>query len=747
MTRRVIPLSVVFALFCSCAPKEELFTLVNRETPCTIVLDLGEYATAKEAYAAFDTIDWFDGHTKSDDICRHALAALELQKYLSLIIGVPTSHLPIVDIDNLPAAGNIVFIGSPQHHAFKKVKRRINRLWKKHKFDSPQDFRIDSFRSESHQGLVFSGRSSTARLYATYEMLTRWGVRWFAPEPESEYTPHYPQITISNMHLYVKPSFKLRGFWMDAGRTDKSIDTLFIAWMGRNRLNLFSNTLGHIGTLKQRGFLLNSGRKDIFSTMLKPYYQYRYNHPTFPGDDQYPTDPYMVSEYFKGDLNNDKKLTYAEAHPEWFGIEDDTSDHGHVDPDFSHICLSYPAAVTEFAQTIVDKLCYGEWQTCDIIDLWTPEIWCTCDKCDRMGDDADKLLYLLYHVNKALQKATEIVPLQRPIYIHGYAQDSALTPPSVAVPDDFQFDNTAIFLFTGARCYNHYIIDPHCADINIWFAKDLLAWLGRKRFYRGNVCIAENYNADYFHHLPTVHSTIMTIDIPAYAQIGVQSLIFQHVRLRDLGTQRLTNYQFARQTWDAHVAIDTLKQEFFDLHYPGVAETVKNYFERIELAMATATSWRYYLPQRAGAFLQAADKTESNEITLDERFLPQKSSQSISFNSLWENTYHLIFEARYLMDELLATEMPEVMRIRVQELNEQLRYAELLVNLYDNIISFITHGSDEQSIKDEAIFRLVENARALAAYKIPSPIFHDSCGLDLSGVRELVDQLETLQPQ
>ncbi|MBN1481086.1 DUF4838 domain-containing protein [candidate division KSB1 bacterium] len=745
MHRRVIPFFVIVALFYSCAPREKQFTLIDRETLCTIVLDLGEYDTVMQAHAAYDTIDWFDGDTKSDDPCRRALTALELQKYISLIIGVPPSHLPIVSIDNMPAAGNIIFIGAPQHPEFKKVKRRINRRWRKHKPHNLQDFRIDSFFSETHQGLVLSGRSSVATLYAAYELLTRWGVRWFAPEPEGEYTPHYPQISIYNMHLYAKPSFKLRGFWMDAQRMDTSIDTLFITWMGRNRLNLFSNTLGYIGALKQRGFLLNSGRRDIFSTILKPYYQYRYNHPTFPGDDQYPIDPYMVSEHFKGDMNNDNKLTYAEAHPEWFGIEENTSDHMDVDPDFIHICLSYPEAVTEFAQTIVDKLCYGEWQTCDIADLWTPPIWCTCEKCQRMGNDADKLLYLVYHVNKAIQKADQNASLQRPIYVHGYAAGSALTPPSVPVPKDFHLENTTIFLFTGPRCYNHYIIDTHCIDINIWFAKDLWTWLQRKKLYSGDIGITENYNAEFLHDLPTVHSNIMTIDIPAYAHIGVQGLNFQHVRMRNLGTHRLTNYQFARQTWDAHVSIDTLKQEFFDFHYPGISKTIKNYFERIELAMATATTWRYFLPQRADSILAVAQNIQSREIIVNERFLPQDTNQSVSFNSLWENTYHLIFEARYLMDELLETDMPEYVRRRVEELNEQLHYAELLVNLYDNIISFFTHGSDEQSIKDEAIFRLVENARELAAYDTPSPLFADSCALHLSGIKELVEQLARLQ--
>ncbi len=443
----------------------------------------------------------------------------------------------------------------------------------------------------------------------------------------------------------------------------------------------------------------------------------------------------------EGDIDGDNKLTYAEAHPEWFGIEKNTSDHLQASADYSHICLSHPDALRELSQTIVDKLCYGDWKTCDIVDLWTPELWCTCDKCQNMGNSADKLLYLMVHVNAAITKARETGILNRRVLVHGYAQDASLHPPSTPVPNDFNTDNTAIYLFTGARCFNHFIIDPKCTDINIYFIKDVLGWLQQDNLYGGDINIAENYNAEYSHNLPTVHSKIMTIDLPAFAELGIGGMNFQHVRLHNAGVQTLTNYQFARQLWDAEVSVDTLKAEFFAQYYAGLSELMHLYYERIELAMSTVATWRYYLPQRGFSALNALADSGSTTIMVNERFTSHQSENPVNFNEMWENTYHLVFEARYVMDQVLVKELPEPLASHVNELNQQLLYAELLVNVYDNIYSYFTLGHGEEAAREEALIRLAENRDLLAEYQLDSSIFGFKNGLESSGVQDIIDEL------
>lgn len=726
----------------SCAPKETLFNLVDQETPCSIVLELGGYESVQHAHDARNSIDWFDNEVTNDDICRNALAALELQKHLCRILNVPEEHVPIISMNRIPERGNLIFIGAPTNPDFTKLRKRTKRYWDKYPKDADaQVFRVDSFSSTTHQGLVLSGPSSISTLYAVYELLTRWGVRWYSPDGLNDYIPTFDNISVLNMHFSVEPSVKLRGFWMDVARQDTLADSSFVVWMGRNRLNQYCNARGNINALKQRGVFLNTGRQDVFTTLLKPEYQYRYNHPTFLRDDQYPIDPYIESEYYKGDVDEDGKLSYGEAHPEWFGIEKDTSDHAAVSPDFSHICLSHPDAVKEFAQMIVDKLCYGDWKTCDIVDLWMPEIWCTCEKCQTMGNDADKLLYLMYNVNAAIDKARNADELKRRILVHAYAHNSSLTPPSVAVPKDFHTANTAVYLFTGPRCYNHFIIDTKCTDINFWFIKDLLEWLEQKNFYNGDINIAENYNADYFHALPTVHSRVMTIDLPAYAELGVHGVNFQHVRLHHAGVQTLTNYQFARELWDTQISVDTLKAEYFTQYYAGISELMHQYYDRIELAMSTVATWKYYLPRRGFSALNALADSGATTIMINEKFTAEQSENPVNFNQMWENTYHLIFEARYILDQVLMKELPEPMASHIEDLNRHLRYAELLVNVYDNIYSYFTLGHEEEAAREEALIRLVENRDRLADFVIVSPLFGVTNGLESSGVRDLIDEL------
>ncbi len=741
MHARFILIFILLSFFLSsCSHKEELFTLVDAQTPCTIVMDLGPYASAEEANNAYSEIDWFDKKHKQDNVCQTALAALELQHYLAQILDIPKSQLQIVDDEAAPKTGSLIILGLPPAPDLKKVVKRVKKQWRKSKDASDQALRIDSFYDKDRHGLVLSGKTATGALYAVYELLTRYGVRWFAPGKNSEYVPYLHKIDIFSIHDIVDPDMKIRGYWIDARRPPNQGDFEFYQWLGRNRINLFWNHESDVAALKQRGVLLNTGRQDVFLTLLKPEYSYRYNHPNFQNDDQFPMDPYMVSDRFEGDANGDKILSYREAHPEWFNDAADTTANG--DAAATHICLAQPDAVTEFSQIIVDKLLYGEWQTCDIVDLWEPSSWCPCEKCKQMGNKADKLLYLMYQVNKSIKEAQKQNALNRPVAVHGYIRHFAADPPSIKLPKDFAKQNMAVYLFTGRRCYNHYIISPGCTAINLWFARSLLEWRNEKALYTGDLYIAENYNADYIHYLPATHSEMMRLDIPAYVKLGISGINFQHLRIHDRGVQTLLNYQFARQAWDEQVAIDTLRNEFFAHYYPDAGEMIRQYYERLELAMATISTWGYYLPRQARKLIKLEYSPDFNgALIVDERFASRDSASGMDFNTLWENTYHNIFEARYLLDQTKSLQLSPIVQDRIAELERQLQYTELMISLYDNIISYLTTRPDEDYIKEEAIIRMNENKAKLEAFKIKHPILGAANAYQASGVQQVVKML------
>lgn len=746
-TKALVVLFLSVLLFLTCGQEETPFVLADTHTRCAIILELGDYDSAEAAHNAYSTINWFDETTQQDDICRSALAALELQHYLSRLLNIPRSHVPIYDNESIPAEGNLVFLGLPAAPEFGALTQKIKRRWRRNQTSSPQSFRLDSFNSEFHNGLVLSGKSSVGTLYAVYELLTRWGVRWFSADSLGEYVPRLSTLQINNLHEFVEPPLKIRGMWIDQRRPSNQADSAFVQWMGRNRLNLFWYHEDDVAALKQHGILINTGRTNVFENLLRPQYSYRYNHPKYTGDENFPTDPYVLSDFYKGDINNDGQLSYFEAHPEWFDVDIDSATHAPSDSGITHFCLSHSSALKEFSRLILDKLRFGEWKQCDIVDLWAPENWCACQKCQRMGNDTDKLLYVMYAAGNAIQEAREKGTLNRDAYVFGYSRDAHQLP-TITLPKDFNDNHTALFLFTGPRCYNHFIISPKCININLWFSKALLEWLHEESLYHGDLYIMENYNAEYMHDLPTIHSQIMSLDIPGYAELGVQGLAFMHPRTRDLGVHSLSNYQFARQSWDQYVSVDTLRQEYFAFFYPGIQQVMSDYYSQLGRAMANISTWKYYLPLRADELEQDIEAdTGSGVIPMNERFQQQRSTEAPNFNTSWETTYHDIFEARYLIDEAMSKGLPETIQQRLQELEYQLQYAELTINLYDNIITFFTQRDADQVIREEAILRLQDNMEKLSQFEIKSPALGVTNGLEASGVQNLVDKLVAEYPR
>lgn len=712
------------------------------DVACTIVVNLADYADAQQAADAYKTVNWFDAKKQDDNICRNAFAALELQRYLAQILQVSPAQLAIVNEKQAPERGSLIFIGAPVTGKFKAIARTVRRNWRKNKKSGEQSFRLDTFSSKSRKGLVLSGESSVGILYGVYELLGRWGVRWYTPDADGVEAPVIDRINLFKVHEFVTPSFSFRGFWMDSQRPPDETDPLFCDWMGRNRINFFWNQEKDAAALKLRGMLLNTGSRNAVEILLTPHRPYRYNHPKFTQDNNLPTDPYMISERYQGDINNDGQLNYGEAHPEWFDVQIDSVNASQDIFTTIGFCPSQPDALKEFARLILEEMSVGQWRTCDVVDIWAPDAWCSCVACKKMGNGADKLLYLLYNVDKIIQEARKNGALGREIYIFGYGKSNERTPPTMALPGDFSSDHTAVFLSTWPRCYSHHMISTECININLWFMKELLGWLDVNSVYQGQVGITENYNAEAFRGLPTLYSKVMSVDIPAFAELGITGVNFMHTRTRDLGVNALLNYQFARQTWNSDVSVDTLKAEFFKLIYSEVSDLIQEYYSDIEKSMSTITTWTYYMPLRAPLLFKAMQNDSTNRrMLVTEQFDWLRSPEEPSFNALWENSYHLIFDARYLLDAALSKTASAPVIARILELEEELQYAELMINTYDNIITFFTSGPDEEDIRVEAIYRLRENHSKLADFTINTPLNGPVNGLAASGIEELINEL------
>jgi len=741
-TAIIFSIALLTFLTVSCAKKEILFTLVSADHPCTIVVNLDKFDNAEQAAAAYQSINWQDGNKQEDNACRQAFAALELQQYMIRLLKLSAAEIKIVDQAHVPLNGNLIFIGLPSDDQLKSIARTAVQYWRKNKQPSAQSFRIDSFNAGERNGLILSGKSSIGALYAVYELLQRWGVRWFLPEDEGDYVPHLNKIEVYNVHEFLDPSMEFRGFWMDAKRTNDQTDLQFIQWLGRNRINVYRSNGADIAALKLRGIMLNTGRRDLTAAQLTAQMPYPYNHPRMANNPNLPTDPYMISEQFHGDTNNNGFLEYGEAHPEWFVVHVDTTGSSPLQNLYSSICLSQSDAVKELSRLLTAEFISGQYQENDILDLWAPDEWCTCEKCSKLGNPADKMLYLLYIVGNTLKEARKSGGLHHPVYLFGYGQSAEHDAPTIDLPGNFNWDFTRVFLSTWPRCYHHHIINSDCVNINLWFIKELLGWLAPKSKFRGNLGIMENYNADAFHSLPTIYSEITSIDIPAYHELGIRGMSFMHARIHDLGVDALLNYQFSQMTWNTEIQLDTLSQSFIRFAYPGVAEVMAAFYENLEKSMSTLTTWTHYLPLRAPILLKAMrTDPENRRIHYNEQFDWRRSAEEPLFNELWENGYFYIFEARDLLNMAMAETLSPPVSRRLQELDNQLRYAELMINTYDNIISFFTSGPEEEDIRLEAMYRLRENRRNLLSFSAPNSLNGVSNGLEDCGIKGLIDNL------
>ena len=103
---------------------------------------------------------------------------------------------------------------------------------------------------------------------------------------------------------------------------------------------------------------LTAGGHIIQEYFLNPHAEYPYDYPKFHGDEDKPKDPYAPGDEYVGDRNGDGKLTYFEAHPEWYALRGSKrSNHIRIQGD--NYCTSSADATKELAKNLVQCLIDG----------------------------------------------------------------------------------------------------------------------------------------------------------------------------------------------------------------------------------------------------------------------------------------------------------------------------------------------------------------------------------------------------
>lgn len=750
----VIYFSTAMALACSDIPKKEIVVVKDGEM-LPIVVNLGNYPSAEAAVSAANEIDWFDQNYEDDTICTTALAAIELRHYLCEIIGKDETTVPIID-DDTPISGPVICVGkTPSNSTFIHFTRRIQKSWKKTKSCNPDGFRVDTFGDEENEMVLLSGRTRVGTLYAVYDFLEHLGVRWYGPGELGQFVPNYSDIVLPPTARYEEPKMEIRGFWIEPGQVEGGLSGWigksynrgnpdFYAWMGRNRINYFWNKEEDWTTLKLRGVQLNCGGHDYYRLLLDPNVSYPYDHPKFAGDENKPRDPYPIGPEYVGDADSNGILTYSEAHPEWYGVDENGERFFPTDRFGVNFCSSDEHGCREFCKNIIKELKDGDWHNADIYDFWPLDAgnWCRCEKCKSLGSDTDKILDMLYKIRKAIHTAFKNGQLNRDVKVFTLAYRQTWKPPSKPLPKDFDLKNTAVVFFPIDRCYNHAFDDPNCTELNLPLRTYLESWFKPECTYKGKIYLGEYYNISGFRDLPLVFMHVMAHDMPYYFSIGISGGHYMHTPTSDLGIRVLLNYQFAKQLWHPFCDTDSLWNDFFNTYYSGVSSEMRRFYSKMEEAMANVKAWRYELRHRI-------ERIASGDLTqpllplerFNDHFHIEEYSPKTNDGVDWERTYQLIHEARFELDDAIRAEISDVVLDRLIEDERHFRYGELIVHLYDDVIQLFTLEEDEPEMREEALIRLKQDTKEMARLKVRSPALGVSDGLEASGLKSVIEFL------
>jgi uncharacterized protein DUF4838 len=358
--------------------------------------------------------------------------------------------------------------------------------------------------------------------------------------------------------------------------------------MARNRLNLWTVTQRPHGLLQKLGIRMVAGGHLLQKALLDPHAPYPYHHRGFAAARGATADPYPVSPLFRGDVNHDGRLSYFEAHPEWYAeIAGRRRDSLGTDTGFN-FCSSNADAVRELTRNLVAQLATGAWRDTDVLAFWMLDNapWCDCAVCRPLGPPTDRLMRLLGQVAGALRQAQVQHRLAHVPQLSSLAFQETATPPARAVPPTLARGLTMTY-FPIRRCYAHALGDPACTEINAHERQAFLAWTDDpQRRFGGAIEIGEYYNLAEFHSLPLVFAHVIAADIPWYYAHGVRSLHYMHVVTRNGGPWALDHALLARLLWNPAQSPAAIVSDYLARRFPVTSGTMRRVYGDFETALA-----------------------------------------------------------------------------------------------------------------------------------------------------------------
>jgi hypothetical protein len=632
-----------------------------------IFVDSAPFPSVDDAAEAEERVDWRGSDIRAMNACTLSYAATELRRHVRLLTGEelsiaspgkgnsPGIYILALDDDSVPSQARPVIAG-------KKLAEHLTVS--------------GSFALVPHrQSLYLIGNDRAGALYAVYNFLEMQGIRWYEPGEENTYIPKAAELIVPAATVIESPKMFSRGF-IEPGQVTRD----FHVWMARNRLNLWENERSREPRLKKLCLLLMTGGHGAFPRYINPQAEYPYAFPLFPADSGKPPDPYkVVASSYLGDANHDGKLSYWEAHPEWYGMENGVR-HAFRSVEGLNPCLSNDDMLAEVFKGIVHELSAGEWQHVDMVNFWCLDSrrWCQCGPCHALGSVTDQVLHTIHKLRKVLVEAREKGVLQRNVKVLFAMYLETLKPPTRPLPADFDYENCIGTMFPISRCYGHFIDDPKCTEYNKPVWSEMTSW--RSRFENGQLIIGEYYNVSRDKSLPALDTRTMVHDIPAYYALGARNTHYMHVSYPHNGPKRWRDYLFAKLLWDPETSADTALTWFREYLHNFYGETaavpMEQFYEHLEIALSAITSWRGFDLSLIQLLQHNEDPETLEHLKIKETHPPQNDGVDLE-----ESVAHLA-RCRKVLDGLFQQSLPEPFAGRLREDDMHLRYAENTAGFY-----------------------------------------------------------------
>jgi len=669
-----------------------LSSLVRADS--AIVVNFGRHPSAEAAAQSEDQVDWLDADPADDTVCTECFAAVELQHYLRKMTG-REQDFHIVDDDETLRQGEMILVGGPASNAASRgVAGRLGVDAKQLAGLGREGYHLKTATIDGRRITLVAGGSRVGTLYGCYDLLYRHGCRWFAPGELHEEVPRID--TLVELDVTERPSFQTRGFmaWQDRGNPE------FLLWMARNRLNDWCIEQSDHALVRKLGIRMVCGMHDSEWLFFGPELPYPYDHLRFRGDESKPKDPYPLSDQYQGDADKDGKLSYFEAHPEWYPLVNGKRVPGVRKWSGVNFCTSNSEAVTEFVKNYVQALIDGPYRGADVIRFWTLDggRWCSCPECKKLGTPTDRNLLLVHRLDQEVKKAHAVGRLSRLVPIRFLAYSDVAQPPTRPLPEGFDYQTCVATFYPQRRCYVHNFDEPDCLK-NLHHQTHLDGWaVEPDRYYRGQLAVGEYYNWSRFRSLPICFMHTMANDIPYYYEVGARHFQYMHVTTCNWGNKALTNYQMAHQLWDVRTDCEALWQDYFAKRYGPAAETMRAFYESLEQMLCNCRELKYGLARRLRA--GAANLFPNSHLRYR-----REPGVACDGPTLLEIVQHGK-TCRQLINGTLAAELPERIRGRIKEDERMFTYGERTVQYYYECVETFRLARDGKC--DEARVHLTE---------------------------------------